>query len=210
MRMLVKAAAAAGLLGGCVGAIGLPGSAAFGAAAQHAPIGDLPVIYPSPDPTGPLPPADSPGVTVVGSCPAFLFPTDASAYAIGFLFQSGNDVFYRIPPGAPPGVSYGGNVEGIADLVHATPGLPPSEQNPNGVPPSNPVDTGYKGHAHLWFGTNFNANGQSYFGETVSFQGTAPDGSTISLTANPGSNTSASGNTNGWGKLKVTCTPATS
>ena len=210
MKLFIKAAAAVGLLGGCVGAIGLSGSAAFGAAAQHVPVGDLGPIYPSPDPTGVLPPAGSPFVTVVGSCPDFLFPTDAGAYAIGFVFQSGNDVLYRIPPGAPPGVSYGGNVEGISDLVYATPGQPPSQDNPNGVPPSDPVDSGYQGQTHLWFGTNFNANGQSYFGETISFQGTAPDGSTISLFGNPGSNTSASGNTNGWGKLKVTCTPATS
>ena len=193
--------ASAGALA-CVGTVGLFGSAAFGAPAVHPPVSELGIIYPSPDPTGALPPG-GPGVTVVGTCPAFLL----GGNAIGFLFQSGNATLYRIPPGSPPGTSNGGNVEGIADLVYAAPGIPPTQTTP-GVPPSQTVftDSGYQGHSHLWFGTNSNANGQSYFGETISFSGTAPDGSTISITANPGSNTSASGNMNGWGKLKVTCT----
>jgi hypothetical protein len=190
----------------CMGALGLSGSAAFGAAAVHPPVSALPIIYPSPDPTGELPPLGSPGLTVVGTCPGFLF----GGNAIGFLIQSGNDVLYRIPAGSPPGVSNGGNVEGISDLVYAAPGTPPSPGNPAGVPPSQTVftDSGYQGHTHLWFGMNSNANGHSYFWETISFNGTAPDGSSISITANPGSNTSVSGHTNGWGKVKVTCTSA--
>ena len=183
-----------------VGAIALSAPAAYGAPAVHPPATDLPVIYPSPDPTGELPPPGSPGLTVTGNCPSYLFGN-----AVGFEFQGGNAVFYRIPPGQPPGNSNGGNVEGTADLMIATPGVPPSESN-QGTPPSNPVDSGYSGHTHLWFGTNSNANGQSYFGETISFQGTAPNGATIKLTANPGSNTSVSGNTNDWGKLDITCT----
>jgi hypothetical protein len=188
--------------------LGLTGSSAFAAPAVHPPsASDLPIIYPSPDPTGALPPAGTPGVKVVGSCPAFLL----GGNAIGFLFQSGNAVLYRIPPGAPPGVSNGANVEGISDLVYAAPGTPPSQANPNGIPPSQTVftDSGYQGQTHLWFGTSSNANGQSTFGETISFHGSASDGSSITITANPGSTTSASGHTNGWGQLKVTCTPAT-
>jgi hypothetical protein len=187
----------------CIGLVGLSGSAAYGAAAQHPPsVTDLPVIYPAPDATGELPPADSGILTISGDCPSYLFDS-----AVGFAFQSGNAVFYRIPPGQPPSNSNGGNVEGTADLIIATPGVPPSPENPAGTPPSNPVDSLYQGHAHLWFGQNFNANGHSYFGETVMFQGTAPNGATIKITANPGSNTSAGpGNMSGWGKVFVTCT----
>lgn len=191
-----------------IGAVGLSGSTAFGAAALHPPsVQDVGVIYPSPSPTGQLPAIGDPSLTVVGNCPSNLFGDSA----VGFAFLSGNGVFYRIPPGAPPSMANGGNIEGTADLMYATPGVPPSASNMDGTPPSNPVDSGYEGHAHLWFGQNSNANGQSYFGETISFSGSATDGSTISITANPGSNTSAGpGNMNGWGKLKVTCTPATS
>lgn len=204
-----------------MGAIGLSGSVAYAAAAQHPPtVTDLGVIYPSPNVTGQLPPMGAPSVTVVGTCPDFLFGTDPTdplggQYAIGFAPQSGSAVEYRIPPGAPPGVSNGANFEGIADLVYADPGLAPSSENPNGVPPAgtNLTDSGYTGHTHLWFGSNTNPNFnppngnlQQYFGETISFQGTAPNGATITITANPGFNSSASGHMNGWGKLKVTCT----
>jgi len=59
----------------------------------------------------------------------------------------------------------------------------------------------------LWFGSNSNANGHSYFGETILFQGTGPNGATIKLTANPGFNQSAGPeNQSGWGKVFVTCT----
>ena len=189
----------------CLGAMGLSAPAAFGAPAVHPPSAtDLPVIYPAPDQTGELPPADSGILTVSGDCPSYLFDS-----AIGLAFQSGNATFYRIPPGAPPGAANGGNAEGIADLVIATPGTDPTPENPDGTLPSNPVDSLYSGQTHLWFGQNANANGQSYFGETIMFQGTAPNGATIKLTANPGFNTSAGpGNQNGWGKVFVTCTGA--
>jgi hypothetical protein len=201
MKMLLGLTSSGALA--CLGVVGLSGPAAYGAPAQHPPsAADLPVIYPSPNPTGELPPADSGILTVTGNCPSYLFDS-----AIGFAFQSGHAVSYQIPPGAPPGVSNGANAEGTADLIIATPGVPPSSENPNGTPPSNPVDSLYSGQTHLWFGSNSNANGQSYFGETFMFQGTAPNGATIKITGNPGFNTSAGpGNLNGWGKVFVTCT----
>jgi len=182
----------------CLGVVGLSGSAAYGAPAQHPPSASyLPIIYPAPDNTGELPPADSGILTVTGDCPSYLFDS-----AVGLMFDSGNAVFYRIPPGQPPSNSNGGNVEGTADLMIATPGSPDGS-----TPPSDPVDSLYTGHAHLWFGSNSNVNGHSYFGETILFQGTAPNGATIKLTANPGFNQSAGPeNQNGWGKVFVTCT----
>ena len=52
-----------------------------------------------------------------------------------------------------------------------------------------------------------NANGHSYFGETFTFHGTAPNGATIDLHGNPGFNMSAGpGNPNQWGKVGITCT----
>lgn len=183
----------------CIGVVALSGSAAYGAPAQHPPsITDVGIIYPSPDPTGELPPPGSGLITVTGDCPSYLFGN-----AVGFGFLSGNAVEYQLVNGVPNG----GNAEGIADLIIATPGTAPTMENPNGTPPTNPVNSMYKGQAHAWFGTNSNANGQSYFGETFTFQGTAPNGATISLHGNPGFNTSAGpGNQNGWGKLDITCT----
>jgi hypothetical protein len=147
------------------------------------------VIYPAPDQTGQLPPPGTPGTKIDASCPSWLFQS-----AVGFKFTSGSAVLYRIPPGAPPGVSNGGNAQGNAMLMLGTSA---SDQNP--------TFSGYQGKAHLWFGQNSNANGQSYFGETIAFDGTATDGTSISIHGNPGSNTSASGNTNGWGQLTVRC-----
>lgn len=67
-------------------------------------------------------------------------------------------------------------------------------------------DTGYVGPAHVWLGQGANANGQFYAGETASFTGTAPDGSTISFTANPGEIQSAHGNHDGgWGQQNLSC-----
>jgi hypothetical protein len=186
----------------CLGAVGLSG-VAYGAAAQHPPVSDVPIIYPSPDQSGEIPPP-GPGspTTVTGDCPSYLFGT-----AVGLSFQSGNVVEYRIPPGAPPGVSNGANGEGIADLIIATAGSDPTPDNPSGTLPSNPIDSLYSGQAHLWFGQNFNANGHSYFGETFTFHGTAPNGATIDLHGNPGFNMSAGpGNPNQWGKVGITCT----
>lgn len=205
LKTLVALASTGALVG--MGAVALPETAAFGAAAVHAPVTDLPIIYPSPNPTGALPSPGSPFLTVVGTCPDFLFGPDGTLgqYAIGFAFVSGTDTFYRIPAGSSPGAANGGNIEGIADLVYADPGIPDMSDPADSVPPSNPQNSSYVGQAHVWFGSNSNANGQSYFGETISFHGTTPDGSTITITANPGANTSASGNMNNWGKLKVTC-----
>ena len=195
LRTLVGMASSGALA--CLGFAGLTGQAAYGAAAQHPPASDVGIVYPSPNPTGELPPPGSPVLTVNGDCPSYLWGN-----AIGLEFQSGNVVEYRIPTDAPPGVSNGANGEGIADLMIATPG-----SSDGTTPPSDAVDSLYTGHTHLWFGQNANANGQSYFGETVQFQGTAPNGATIKLTANPGFNVSAGpGNQSDWGKVDVTCT----
>jgi hypothetical protein len=165
-----------------VGVLGLSGSSALAAPAQTMHAADLPPIYPSPSPNGALP-SGGPGVKIVGTCPGWLF-TDP----VGFQFTSGNAVEYQIPPGAPPGVSNGANVEGTATLMD---GLNP---------------TAFSGHTHLWFGQNSNPTGnlENYFGETISFSGT--DGTnSISITANPGFIQSASGHQSGWGQVKVTC-----
>ena len=65
----------------------------------------------------------------------------------------------------------------------------------------------WTGHTHLWFGDNLNPTGnrQAYFGKTGSFQGSAADGTSLKIMANPGGNTSASGNFNEWGQVSVTC-----
>jgi len=95
-------------------------------------------------------------------------------------------------PASGPGVTVVGNCPAY---LFGTP-----DDNPN------PTITPYTGKTHLWFGSNTNANGHMYFGETISFHGTTPDGShSITITANPGFNVSVSGNQNGWGVLKVTC-----
>jgi hypothetical protein len=62
----------------------------------------------------------------------------------------------------------------------------------------------YAGKSHVWYGLSYNANGQFYFGETIMFSGAGPAGS-LSLTANPGFTTSASGHNSGWGQLTLTC-----
>lgn len=164
-----------------IGPLGFSASAAYAAPAMTVPAANLGPIYPSPLPSGSLPSA-GPGVTIVGNCPGFLF-TDP----VGVSFNSGNAVFYRIPNGDPR-LANGGNIEGNATLLDGS------------------IPTSYSGHAHLWFGQNINPTGnqQAYFGETISIQVAGPDGS-ITITANPGGNFSASGNSNGWGVLKVTC-----
>jgi hypothetical protein len=82
----------------------------------------------------------------------------------------------------------GGNVEGNATLSDVADNTQPS----------------YTGHAHFWYGLNYNANGQFYFGETIMFNGNGPAGK-LSLNANPGFNNSVTGHQNGWGQLTVTC-----
>jgi hypothetical protein len=186
MKLLIRAAVAAGTL--AAGA-GLWASSASGAPAVTFPAQTLPIIYPSPSPDGTLPPADSGIAKISGlaDCPAFLFGDPQGA--VGFKFLSGNAVANRIPDGNPAD-ALNDNAEGIAVLV------------------DNSTLTGYVGQTHLWLGINLNPTGNSQmkFGETIAFHGTAPDGSTVSITANPGSTTSASGNTNGWGQLHVICT----
>jgi hypothetical protein len=87
----------------------------------------------------------------------------------------------------------GANAEGDAILVDGT------------------TNTAYSGHAHLWFGQNTNpnfsptGNQQQVFAETIMFKGFTPDGHSISINANPGGTTSASGNMNGWGQLNLDC-----
>jgi len=165
-------------------------------AAYHVPPQDLPPIYPAEGqtPNGALP-ASGPGVTVVGNCPAYLFGTPDGTNAtdaVGFAFDSGNAHFYRLTTPGDPTTGQGANAEGTATLVIG--------DNPN------PTITPYTGKTHLWFGSNTNANGHMYFGETISYHGTTPDGShSITFTSNPGFNVSVSGNQNGWGVLKVTC-----
>jgi hypothetical protein len=111
----------------------------------------------------------------------------------GFTFSSGNAVLYRPDNSGIPGLFGlppfdGGNVEGTATMSDVADNTQPS----------------YTGHAHFWYGLNYNANGQFYFGETIMFNGTGPAGS-LSLNANPGFNNSATGHQNGWGQLTVTC-----
>jgi hypothetical protein len=178
----------------CVGILGLTTSAAFGAKAVKVPIANVPIIVPSPD-GSPLP-SSGQGVQIAPDCLnlpefGFLF-TDV----IGLQFDAGHAHIYRVDSQGNPG---GANVEGNATLVDVTTGY----------------QTQWSGMTHYWFGQNTNpnfsltGNMQQYFGETVSFSGSASDGSTISITANPGGVTSASGHSSGWGHLKVTCTPPT-
>jgi hypothetical protein len=134
----------------------------------------------------PLEPAGTfPNAKVTGNCPSWVFDS------LALEFQSGHVILYRgfgaVFP-APNGV----NAEGVATLLD------------NGSP------TSFVGQAHAWFGQNANPtnNGQFYFGETVSFKGTATDGSgsTISFTTNPGGVQPASGKGgSGWGQQNLSC-----
>lgn len=129
---------------------------------------------------GPLPTGIQ-GVKVVG-CPSDspLFTDD-----IGMVFQDGNAVTYRD--------GNGDNAEGDALLVDNTTG--------NAL---------YEGKAHAWFGQNTNPNSdkgnqQTWTAQTISYHGSAPDGSSVTISASFGGGTSASGNESGWLHLKVTC-----
>ena len=108
-------------------------------------------------------------------------------------FVSGNADVYRTSNSPLFNSLPGGlNAEGTADLIDLSTG-----------------DTGFVRPAHVWLGQNANANGQYYAGETVSFSGTAPDGSTISITVNPGEVHAASAPpgppTSGWGQQNLSC-----
>jgi hypothetical protein len=129
---------------------------------------------------GPLP-AGQQGVTIVGDCPSYLYTDD-----IGLMFADGNFVSYRDGNGA--------NAEGDAWLV------------------DNTTDTGlYEGQTHIWFGQNINpnysptGNQQTWFAETLTFHGSASDGSSITLSASFGGGLSASGSESDWTHVKVTC-----
>lgn len=176
------------------GALGLGASAAFGSAAQTAPAQYVPVIN-FPDS------ANDVGASVGADCPSWV-----GSDILGLKFTSGNAVEYRIDPIS--GQPNGGNAEGQAYLegVVLDPGT-------GAVTDTYALPGWYSGHTHVWFGTNTNpnfgpTNDQNWFGETVSFNGTSADGSTISISASFGGGTSASGNTSDWLHVKVQCTGA--
>ena len=173
-RHLTRVAGAAAIASGIAG-IAAAGALATGSAG---PVSNYPI------PLGKHGlPSSGKGVSVVGACPGFLFsdPTE-------LLFTVGNAVSYGPTPN--PG-TYGGNVEGNAELVDGTTG----------------DSTGYAGHAHAWLGQNTNptGNGQSVRAETVDFHGTDPAGDSITIQASVGETNTASGNMNGWEQVKITC-----
>lgn len=170
----------------CIGALGAFTVAASADAALTVPASTFPAIPLITDSNGnPIPLPSSGGAEIVGNCPAFLFSDP-----VGFQFTSGNAVIYRIVSLNPLNIN-GGNAEGNADLVDLTTGLP----------------SGYQGHTHFWFGQNINPTGNSqfYIGDTLTFQGTGPGNSSITITGSGGGTISASGHGSGWGHLKVTC-----
>jgi hypothetical protein len=174
----------------CAAVCGAAATGAFAAPAQTMPAADLTAYLGLPVPVFAAPfvePGTFPNVKVTGNCSAapWLF-TDT----VGLDFQSGNAVVYRGQSGDVfPFLPGGLNAEGVATLDDFTTGMP----------------TGFVGRTHAWLGQNANANGQFYAGETVTFSGTAPDGSTISFTANPGEIHSAAGHQGGWGEQNLSC-----
>lgn len=159
-------------------ALGLAAAAATAAPAVHLTPTGLPIDL------GPVP-VGVPGVTEVGNCPA-AFSTDD----MQVVFDTGNAVLYRD--------GNGGNVEGQAMLYDGT----------------TDMSTGYTGHAHAWFGQNVNPNNsgvpgvgnqQQWFAETVSFDGSAGDGTSVKISVSFGGGLSASGNESDWTHVKVTC-----
>ena len=137
----------------------------------------------------PMEPAGAfPNVKVSGNCDQapWLF---SDPLALNFL--SGNSVVYQenVNPNDPVPFFPGGlNAVGTADLIDLGSG-----------------DTGFVGATHVWVGQSGNAQGQQYGGETVTFRGTAADGSTISFSVNPGFVQSASGHPSGWGQQNLSC-----
>jgi hypothetical protein len=127
-----------------------------------------------------------PNVKVSGNCVAGVPWLFSDPVALNFV--SGNAVLYR---GTSPvnGLPNGLNAEGTATLFDL----------------ANPAAPTFTGPAHVWFGQNGNANGQSVQAATFSFSGTAADGSTLSFTENPGTTTSASGHQSGWGQQNLSC-----
>jgi hypothetical protein len=118
--------------------------------------------------------------SVPASCPSVLATGDANV-----VFQTGTAVLY----GPVSGTSSGGNVQGIAIFYEGT----------------TPM---YEGHTQAWFGGDANAQGEMYFGQTLSFQGTALDGSgsTVTVTASGGDTIAAHDNhESSWGHVKASC-----
>jgi len=196
MKKLVR-----GLMGGGIAVRGLgawAGVASASGGTIHAPAQFLPAIFPAEGltPDGALPPGGGGNFKITGNCPSYLFigsGTNATD-AVGFAFVDGNGHFYQVTVPGDPTSANGANVEGTATLVIG--------DNTNPGPTVEP----YTGHTHLWFGTNSNANGQMMFAQTIAFHGVAPDGSSITIEANPGSTTAAHNNhSNGWGELTITC-----
>jgi len=145
-----------------------------------------------------IPPGTFPNITVTGDCPSYLFSTSDVTNGLGFFFTDGSAHMNRgINPanGLPNNI----NVEGDAYLVE------------------NGTQTLYWGTTHTWFGQNFNPKtGRAWQNSTTSFSGTAPDGSTITFSTNPGGSELVSSDPNvpptplnGWGQETVTCTPPT-
>lgn len=178
-------ARSAGVCALACASLGIGSAAASAAPAQTGPAAGLPIDL------GPIP-IGQPGVTVVGNCPASFSSDDMQ-----LVFTAGNAVEYRIDPST--GMPNGGNAEGQAMLFDGT----------------TDSATGYTGHAHAWFGVNVNPNNsgtpgvgnqQQWFAETFSFNGSAPDGSSVTISASFGGGLSASGNESDWTHVKVTCT----
>jgi hypothetical protein len=141
---------------------------------------------------GPLaPPGGGVNDKISTSCPSGLISA-AENGGITFQFTDGNAHAYGDAAlGNPIGVGTGGaNAEGDAIL------------SADGITAS--------GFLHAWVGykTNPNApaNPQYVMAQTIAFTGSiASTGQSISLNANPGGTTSASGNQNGWGQLTLDC-----
>lgn len=184
-RLLRRAGLGGVAVFACAVFLAAAATAAFAAAATTLPASSLGTITPG---GGPLPPPGTPGTKISATCPSWLFADQA-----GLTFSSGNAVLYQPDNSGVPGLFGlppfdGGNVQGNATMSDVVDSTQPS----------------YVGQGHLWYGLTYNANGQFYFGETLMFKGTGPAGS-ISLNANPGFVTSASGHSSGWGHLTLTC-----
>lgn len=136
-------------------------------------------------------PGAFPNDKVTGNCETAAPWLFTDPFALNFV--SGNAVVYQpnggsAVPGVPPSFPGGLNAVGTAQLIDFNTG-----------------DTGFIGSAHVWLGQNGNTNGQYEAGETVTFTGTATNGSTISFTVNPGVDHSPSGHMGGWGQQTLSC-----
>jgi len=195
MRTMIKSVGACAL---ACGAMGVAASAASAGQAQTAPATGLVVPFGSSLTTLEAQTGGQ-GVTVSPGCPSWV-----SDDSLGIEFQSGNSVAYRIDP--TTGIPNGGNAEGQATLVQ----IVGYDQYGNPITAATPVtDTG---HAHVWFGYNTNpnynpegGNRQTWSAETLSFNASGSDGSSLNVSVSFGGGSSASGNQSGWLHVKVTC-----